>query len=58
MQCNATFDGMQCEQDINHHRKCGKTLKHNFRGQGWTNAGAADAERRKEKEERNQTQIS
>jgi hypothetical protein len=43
-QCNATFNGMRCEQDKYHHRKCGRTPKHNCGGSSWTDAGAKRAE--------------
>jgi hypothetical protein len=51
VRCEAIFDGMQCQQDKNHHRRCGRTLKHSFAGQQWTDAGAEriSAERRKER---------
>jgi hypothetical protein len=39
-QCDATFNGLRCEQDKNHHRKSFGILKHNYQGQQWTDKGA------------------
>jgi hypothetical protein len=49
-QCQATYDGMRCEQDINHHYKQGRALKHNYKGSWWTESGVEAEMKRQHKQ--------
>jgi hypothetical protein len=48
--CGATYQGMHCEQDLNHHYKPGGRLKHSFKGSWWTDAGVLAEQQRQHKE--------
>jgi hypothetical protein len=50
--CESVCNGLQCEQDKDRHRRCGKHLKHSSGACTWTDAGAERVRREKEEKEK------